>query len=69
MPLVNRLVVGLAGLLTAAGVNAANCSSNLLVDNFTKWTSGVNNLDWQNGGRSCSPLGEPADAGLTDVCR
>lgn len=44
-----RLVVGLAGLLTASRVNAA-CSSNLMIDNFTKWTSGVNNLDWQNGG-------------------
>jgi hypothetical protein len=44
-----RLVIGLAGLLTAGTANAA-CSSNLMIDNFTKWTSGVNNLDWQNGG-------------------
>jgi hypothetical protein len=44
-----RLVAGLAGLLTATGANAA-CSSNLVIDNFTRWTSGVNNLDWQNGG-------------------
>jgi hypothetical protein len=49
-----RLVAGLVGLLTASRANAA-CSSNLLIDNFTKWISGVNNLDWQNGGGSDSP--------------
>ncbi|KAL2258907.1 hypothetical protein VTK26DRAFT_7587 [Humicola hyalothermophila] len=39
--------VCLAGLL-ASGVTAA-CTSNLLIDDFTLWTSGVNNLDWENG--------------------
>jgi hypothetical protein len=49
-----RLVAGLAGLLTAARVNAA-CSSNLVIDDFTTWLSGLNNLDSQNGGASTSP--------------
>lgn len=41
---------GLAGMLAASGVNAQACTSNLLIDNFTKWTSGVNNLESPNGG-------------------
>jgi hypothetical protein len=49
MLLDRHLVAGLAGLLTVTGANAA-CSSNLVIDDFTRWTSGVNNLDWQNGG-------------------
>jgi hypothetical protein len=49
MLLDRHLVAGLAGLLTVTGVNAA-CLSNLVIDDFTRWTSGVNNLDWQNGG-------------------
>ncbi|KAK4674831.1 hypothetical protein QC763_124070 [Podospora pseudopauciseta] len=40
---------GLAGILAASGVNAQACTSNLLIDNFTKWTSGVNNLESPNG--------------------
>lgn len=55
MLLDHRLVAGLAGLLAAARVNAAaaaTCSSNLLIDDFTQWTSGVNSLNSQNGGRS-----------------
>ncbi len=55
MVLNRRLVVGLAGLLSAAGVNAA-CSSKLVIDDFTKWTSGVNNLNSLNGGWLGQPL-------------
>ena len=44
-----RLVAGLAGLIAATGVNAA-CSSKLVIDDFTTWLDGVNNLDSQNGG-------------------
>lgn len=51
MLLDRRLVAGLAGLWTVSSVNAA-CSSNLVVDDFTKWTAGTNNLDWLNGGVS-----------------
>ncbi|KAK4661018.1 hypothetical protein QC762_124070 [Podospora pseudocomata] len=40
---------GLAGMLAASGVHAQACTSNLLIDNFTKWTSGVNNLESPNG--------------------
>ncbi|EAQ87185.1 hypothetical protein CHGG_03804 [Chaetomium globosum CBS 148.51] len=43
-----RLVAGLAGLVAATGVNAA-CSSKLVIDDFTTWLDGVNNLDSQNG--------------------
>ncbi|KAK3293902.1 uncharacterized protein B0H64DRAFT_175051 [Chaetomium fimeti] len=43
-----RLIAGLAGLLTATGANAA-CSSKLVVDDFTTWLSGLNNLGSQNG--------------------
>ncbi|KAK4158272.1 hypothetical protein C8A00DRAFT_39464 [Chaetomidium leptoderma] len=43
-----RLVAGLAGLLTASSVNAA-CSSKLVIDDFTRWTSGLNSLESQNG--------------------
>ncbi|KAK3687245.1 glycoside hydrolase/deacetylase [Podospora appendiculata] len=48
MLLDRRLVTGLAGLLAAAKVSAV-CTSNLMIDNFVKWTTGTNNLDWQNG--------------------
>ncbi|KAK1752051.1 hypothetical protein QBC47DRAFT_64161 [Echria macrotheca] len=45
-----RLLAGLAGGLWAATTaSAATCTSDLLIDNFVKWTSGTNNLDWQNG--------------------
>ena len=55
MLLDRRLVAGLAGLWTVSSVNAA-CSSNLVVDDFTKWTAGTNNLDWLNGGVSAFTL-------------
>lgn len=45
--------VCLAGILAVSKVSAA-CTSDLLIDNFTKWNSGINNLDWQNGGASVS---------------
>ncbi|KAL2266872.1 hypothetical protein VTJ83DRAFT_4149 [Remersonia thermophila] len=48
MLLDGRLVVGLAVLWAATGAHAA-CSSNLLIDDFTRWTSGTNNLGWANG--------------------
>ncbi|KAK4240384.1 hypothetical protein C8A03DRAFT_31520 [Achaetomium macrosporum] len=49
MLLDRRAIAGLVGgLLAAARANAA-CTSNLVIDNFIKWTAGVNNLDWQNG--------------------
>ncbi|KAK3391115.1 glycoside hydrolase/deacetylase [Podospora didyma] len=45
-----QLVAGLAGGLWAASVaSAATCTSNLVIDNFIKWTAGTNNLDWGNG--------------------
>ncbi|KAK5658225.1 hypothetical protein OQA88_2200 [Cercophora sp. LCS_1] len=44
-----RLVAGLATLWTASTAVAQTCTSNLLIDNFVKWTAGTNNLDWQNG--------------------
>jgi hypothetical protein len=50
MLLDRHVVAGLASLWAASTVNAAPCRSNLIVDNFTKWTNGVNNLDWPNGG-------------------
>jgi len=50
MVLDRRLVVGLTGLCAASVASAATCTSNLIIDNFVKWTSGTNNLDWQNGG-------------------
>lgn len=49
MVLDGLFAVCLAGLLAASGVRAA-CTSNLVIDDFTLWTSGVNNLEWQNGG-------------------
>jgi hypothetical protein len=52
MMLDRRLIAGLAGLWAASTVSAATCTSDLLIDNFVKWTSGTNNLDWQNGGQS-----------------
>ncbi len=55
MVLNRRLVASLAGLLSAASVNAA-CSSKLVIDDFTKWTSGVNNLNSFNGGWLGRPL-------------
>ncbi len=55
MLLDRRLLAGLAGLSAVSSVNAA-CSSNLLVDDFTKWTAGTNNLDWLNGGASTIAL-------------
>ena len=45
-----RLVVGLAALWAASTASAAACTSNMLIDNFVKWTAGTNNLDSQNGG-------------------
>lgn len=48
MLLDRRLAAGLAGLLAASRARAA-CTSNLLIDDFTKWTTGVNNLNAQNG--------------------
>ena len=45
-----RLVVGLAALWAASTASAATCTSNLLIDNFVKWTAGTNNLESQNGG-------------------
>lgn len=53
MLLDRRFVTGLAGLWTASTANAA-CSSNLVIDDFTKWVTGLNNLDWQNGGQLAS---------------
>ncbi len=44
-----RLVPGLASLLAASTASAA-CTSNLLIDNFSKWASGQNSLGSQNGG-------------------
>ncbi|KAL2137245.1 hypothetical protein VTI74DRAFT_6456 [Chaetomium olivicolor] len=41
------LVAGLAGLVASRA--KAACTSNLLIDDFTQWTSGINNLEWQNG--------------------
>lgn len=46
-----RLIAGLAGLWAASTASAATCSSDLMIDNFVKWTQGTNNLDWQNGGQ------------------
>ncbi|KAL1842131.1 hypothetical protein VTJ49DRAFT_6010 [Mycothermus thermophilus] len=43
-----HLVAGLTSLWAAAGAHAA-CSSNLLVDDFTRWMTGTNNLGWGNG--------------------
>ncbi|KAK4125441.1 carbohydrate esterase family 4 protein [Parathielavia appendiculata] len=48
MLLDRHLVTGLVGLWSASKTYAA-CSSNLLIDNFTTWINGVNNLDWPNG--------------------
>ena len=42
---------GLAALWAASTANAAACTSNLIIDNFVKWTAGTNNLDYQNGGQ------------------
>ncbi|KAK3940124.1 hypothetical protein QBC46DRAFT_449766 [Diplogelasinospora grovesii] len=45
-----RVVAGVAGLLASASTaRAATCTSDLMVDNFTKWTSGTNSLGSQNG--------------------
>ncbi|KAM7214305.1 hypothetical protein V8F06_010290 [Rhypophila decipiens] len=45
-----RLLTGLVGLLaTAAKVHAQACKSDLLIDDFSKWTAGTNNVDWLNG--------------------
>ncbi|KAK4449977.1 hypothetical protein QBC34DRAFT_79620 [Podospora aff. communis PSN243] len=49
MMLDRRLVAGLAALWAASVASAQTCTSNLIIDNFVKWTSGTNNLDWQNG--------------------
>ncbi|AEO60543.1 carbohydrate esterase family 4 protein [Thermothelomyces thermophilus ATCC 42464] len=48
--LLNRrhLVAGVAGLLAATGVHAA-CSSDLVIDDFTTWLTGLNNLGSENG--------------------
>jgi hypothetical protein len=54
MMLDRRLVAGLAALWAASAASAATCTSNLIIDNFVKWTSGTNNLDWQNGGQLVS---------------
>ncbi|KAL2196740.1 carbohydrate esterase family 4 protein [Corynascus similis CBS 632.67] len=43
-----HLVAGVAGLLAVAGVNAA-CSSDLVIDDFTTWLTGLNNLGSENG--------------------
>ncbi|KAH8884870.1 glycoside hydrolase/deacetylase [Thozetella sp. PMI_491] len=43
-----RLVSGLAGLCVASTANAV-CTSNLLIDNFAKWSAGTNSLGSQNG--------------------
>ncbi len=51
MLLDRRLVAGVASLWAASTANAAPCRANLVVDNFTKWTNGANNLDWPNGGK------------------
>jgi len=40
---------GLAALWAASTASAAACTSNLMIDNFVKWTAGTNNLDYQNG--------------------
>lgn len=45
-----RLLTGLAGLLATAAQVHAQCKSNLLIDDFSKWTAGTNNVDWLNGG-------------------
>jgi hypothetical protein len=58
----------LAGLLVASRASAA-CTSNLVIDDFTKWTSGVNNLDWQNGGESESAVNIVNTAQLTGTGR
>jgi len=54
MMLDRRLVAGLAALWAASTATAAVCTSNLMIDNFVKWTAGTNNLDYQNGGQSTS---------------
>ncbi|KAL2169805.1 hypothetical protein VTG60DRAFT_5624 [Thermothelomyces hinnuleus] len=48
--LLNRrhLVAVVAGLLAATGVHAA-CSSDLVIDDFTTWLTGLNNLGSENG--------------------
>ncbi|KAK3319243.1 glycoside hydrolase/deacetylase [Apodospora peruviana] len=44
-----RLVTGLAGLLAATQVRAQQCTSDLVIDDFSKWTAGTNNQDYLNG--------------------
>lgn len=53
-----RLVAGLAGLLTATRVSAAACTENLVIDDFTAWLTGLNNLGSENGGMSSPILDE-----------
>ncbi|KAL2158659.1 hypothetical protein VTH06DRAFT_4141 [Thermothelomyces fergusii] len=48
LPTRRHLVAGVAGLWAAAGVRAA-CSSDLVIDDFTKWLTGLNNLGFPNG--------------------
>lgn len=51
--LLNRrlLVAGVAGLWAATGVQA-DCSSDLVIDDFTEWLTGLNNLGSENGGKA-----------------
>lgn len=59
-----HLVAGVAGLLAVAGVNAA-CSSDLVIDDFTTWLTGLNNLGSENGGRFSFPI--PSETQLTNA--
>jgi len=59
-----HLVAGVAGLLAVAGVNAA-CSSDLVIDDFTTWLTGLNNLGSENGGRFSFPV--PSETQLTNA--
>lgn len=50
MLLDRRLATVVSGLLAVSTVSAA--CTDLLIDDFSKWVEGTNNLNWPNGGQS-----------------